>query len=433
MPPRVRVTRTQWPVGQGCFATGYIVGQSTSNGPEIAFNYVYDCGARSRARVNEAVRLFARETPNVDALFVSHFDDDHVQGLDRLLAECRIDSVYIPYVDQKSIVLDIIDRAVQSDVIPTTTTLQAALDPESWFTSRGAGRVIRIGRGPGWTPGDGPVSPREPPPPGESIRRLDTQSKGLPLTVFGTPRVHAEIARQDDPNGGRDQSVGNAEYVSGMAISLSDGLFPIGWQLIPYVHPLPQVNYARFRHVMRKHLRLKPRTQITAAFLLEKLRTEAGRKAIRACYDALIPYGASREHNRISMSLYSGPLGGNAVHWSNNLPSDWYINGVGGWIGTGDAKLKISDIWTEWSQFYGRQLPETSTLLLPHHGSNRNFHPELANLSKTHVYIAAADPRGKGYNHPSSDVVLSLMHSGKQLVHVERDPRTIFVERIEVK
>ncbi|MEK7801940.1 MAG: hypothetical protein AAB276_05750, partial [Pseudomonadota bacterium] len=41
---KIKITREQWPVGQGCFSTCQIKATDKS------FNYIYDCGTRSGYR-----------------------------------------------------------------------------------------------------------------------------------------------------------------------------------------------------------------------------------------------------------------------------------------------------------------------------------------------------------------------------------------------
>ena len=442
----MEVIRTQWPVGQGCFSSGKIKSEDSHGNPSLEFNYVYDCGARSKVRIEDAIGQFSQDTPNIDALFISHFDDDHVQGLDRLLSECRVDTVYVPYVNQMAPVLEVFGRFVDEDVIPTASTIYASLAPEAWLTARGVRRVVRIGRSPGGVPPDGPTAPLEPSPE-TGRRRIDLEDRQLPTTKWDTPSLLREQRHALDKSKDADF------YLNGLAISLSDGWRVLPWQLVPYVHPVPSINYAKFRKVLTNNLGLKPRMAPTAKFLADLLRTSDGRKKIRACYDTLIPHGSGRAHNRISMSLFSGPHPTVTPTWEAecnplrvpNLEEEFLrilagrglrivkqYGACGGWIGTGDAKLGEEIVLKEWIKFYERLLAFTSTMLLPHHGSKNNFASELADLKNVVLYIAAADPLGKGYNHPSKEVRGALFRAHKILAHVEREPESVCIETIEV-
>ena len=83
----MEVTRTQYPVGQGCFHAGRIEWGYPDSGSSDDFHYVYDCGSSSGSAVlQDAVVEWPSQVPRLDALFVSHLDTDHVNGIDRLLA-----------------------------------------------------------------------------------------------------------------------------------------------------------------------------------------------------------------------------------------------------------------------------------------------------------------------------------------------------------
>ena len=83
----MEVTRTQYPVGQGCFHAGRIEWGYPDSGSSDDFHYVYDCGSSSGSAVlQDAVAEWPSQVPRLDALFVSHLDTDHVNGIDRLLA-----------------------------------------------------------------------------------------------------------------------------------------------------------------------------------------------------------------------------------------------------------------------------------------------------------------------------------------------------------
>ena len=79
-----------WSVGQGLFYTGKINNE---------FNFVYDCGGEN-PYIKEAVYKYLKEydIKKLDMLIISHFDDDHINGLPILLSKIeKILKIYIPY------------------------------------------------------------------------------------------------------------------------------------------------------------------------------------------------------------------------------------------------------------------------------------------------------------------------------------------------
>lgn len=86
------------PIGQGAFFTEQLISPQDN---KILFNVVYDCGSKTTGigpkMENEIDNMFANNK-NVDFLFISHFDDDHIKHVNYLrtqgyLADAK---VFIP-------------------------------------------------------------------------------------------------------------------------------------------------------------------------------------------------------------------------------------------------------------------------------------------------------------------------------------------------
>lgn len=79
-------------IGQGCFYTGSI----KTNSDEFVF--VYDCGTHSPyAHLSESIQGFKKQHKKINLLVISHFDEDHINGLKELLSGISCDKVIIPY------------------------------------------------------------------------------------------------------------------------------------------------------------------------------------------------------------------------------------------------------------------------------------------------------------------------------------------------
>lgn len=86
------------PIGQGGFYTGCLdlYGRNHSQ-----FNFVYDCGTLSeRNNLNFVIESYKNRICNktIDVLFISHLDDDHVNGIKELLKDIICNDVYMPYL-----------------------------------------------------------------------------------------------------------------------------------------------------------------------------------------------------------------------------------------------------------------------------------------------------------------------------------------------
>lgn len=89
------MTRTFQPVGQGLFCT-----EKFDTAGESKYNVVYDCGSDSLSHDELEAVVFASFAQGevVDAVYISHFDRDHVNGLPILLKRCSVKKVFLPVV-----------------------------------------------------------------------------------------------------------------------------------------------------------------------------------------------------------------------------------------------------------------------------------------------------------------------------------------------
>ena len=117
----MRVTRIQYPIGQGCFHAGSIHARVAADHDVHEYHYVYDCGSDDREDLGEAIDNYKTQTSRVDALFVSHLDNDHISGLDRLLSAVKVHTVYVPYVNEVVLVLELIQAELDGAISVSLT------------------------------------------------------------------------------------------------------------------------------------------------------------------------------------------------------------------------------------------------------------------------------------------------------------------------
>ena len=94
---RYKVTRTIQPIGQGGFYTEIF--EIPNQKGEISTRcVVYDCGSATRAEPKRTIEPALDEGLDIDILFISHFDDDQVNGLAELSKQHRIKRIVIPQI-----------------------------------------------------------------------------------------------------------------------------------------------------------------------------------------------------------------------------------------------------------------------------------------------------------------------------------------------
>lgn len=99
------------PIGQGAFYTERLrIG-------EVEYNVVYDCGSLRRSKVVQTeVNSYYEDGDVIDILFISHFDNDHINGLLHLKKKCVIRNVVMPLIDgnHKWVYLSRLDASLRS-------------------------------------------------------------------------------------------------------------------------------------------------------------------------------------------------------------------------------------------------------------------------------------------------------------------------------
>ena len=448
-------TRHQFPVGQGCFHAGAI---GHTDSASDMMHYIYDCGSTRQRALQNAIDMYKTRTSSIDFLFVSHFDADHVSGLDRLLAAATVDTVYIPYVDQVTYVLDLVEAEMNG--VLSVSLIEATLEPESWFGRRGVRRVVRI-RGSGDSPVDGPgtAGPDDfPESPTEDESRWSEDLRGKSERELTFRELPLPVRRRR--SGGRLGEHGELlEAEPGFRIVISTRYRSPQWLLLPHVDPAPVERRAAFRVAMRATLGLQPRQRLTSRRLSQALQDGKRREALRECYDEIIAGGARRNHNRVSMSLYSGPESWSAnqtwkywvqscdlvrqfFRWSDMAWVPWELEfrpllwraetSSIGWIGSGDAALKMKSVRKRWQETYGSVENQICTLLLPHHGSIRSFHRELLNFPNLELCVASAG-NPSAHRHPSEAVVDMIRERGRRFCHVSQHIHSGLWEKMSLR
>ncbi|WP_294390567.1 MBL fold metallo-hydrolase [uncultured Sphingomonas sp.] len=385
----MRAELIQHPVGQGGFFSGSVTDDQT------VVRWVYDCGSNQRDPLLREIRSLGRGT-KLDYLFLSHLDSDHISGVDALLAACPVEEVVLPYLLPEMII-----AALGRDAATGTLSglmLDLAADLPGWFTSRGVERITFVGG----DDGEGPIDtlpPLEPtgreregalhcqwqPKPGQSGLRLSVEAQGT-----------AEV-RQVQPRA---------------AMHFVGGVTAIDWVLIPHVHTPTATQIADFRKAL-----LAAFVTLDLKKISDEARTPEGRAKLRDCYEAFW-----RDHNLVSMTLYTGPVTGTHLHayvarsHGYRYRHHHYFEATG-WLLTGDAHLDQRGRRDRMLQRYSPILRHIGVLLLPHHGSAANWHDELlTRLPHVALGLAAAGPNT--YGHPHRRVKDALWWHHKQFYRV---------------
>ena len=347
-----------------------------------------------------------------NVLFLSHLDNDHVGGVDKLLvAATNINEVVLPYLGDDDWALHLAAAAATGSL--SGTMIDLAADPAAWFGARGVGQVTYVEGTDDEDPDDGVLEPDpvEPsarerlgePEPGFDEADDDWSvgwTRSRPVAQPGPKQAAITVL----PRG----SVG-APKLNGAAV---------GWVLSPFAFKPSAARMARFSAQLVVEFGLP----LVAAQYAEKARTAVGRKKLQRCYDAVFA-----GHNLHSMALYAGPVAGPG----KLLTTAWQGAMVRrvvepGWLSTGDVDLTVNKRRKTLIGYYASYASMIGQLALPHHGSDCSFDGAiLTALPNLNFAIAAVGVNS--YNHPGRAVQKAVAASPQRsFIRVDENPSSFF-------
>lgn len=118
-------------VGTGTFKSGCVFSPEKGT----VFRWVYDCGSTSPKTLDCVFKNIPKSAwpSSIDMLVLSHFDNDHVNGVETLLRHCRVKSMILPYSEWAQSVREI-SVLGKKGTSPSTALLQ--LNPLKWLATR---------------------------------------------------------------------------------------------------------------------------------------------------------------------------------------------------------------------------------------------------------------------------------------------------------
>jgi hypothetical protein len=349
-----------------------------------------------------------------------------VNGVPALLAKrlgLQVDTIVMPLIDDIERLI-VFARALETEAAAAAESggfyRDLVIDPVRALMRFAPRQIIVVRRsapgGDGAPDGGEPVGPEGGDLPSDG--RGDFSGDGnLRWKLVGRGRVD----RRDDANKRATASKPAVyEIDDTIAIRVAAGAGP-AWVLAPYIDPAFQQR-AAFLRALALELRMTPRALGAALSDAEQRRVLVIEKTkeLRRAYAAI-----AKDLNLTSMSLLSGPVRGHIFGvgrghsiWGPWWPRElyWHHDGPPGegrasWLGTGDADLAKAARRRAFLRHYRRYLRRVLTLTMPHHGSERNFHPDLLKQVGPALCIAAADVY-RDWRHPATSVVQAVASAG---------------------
>ena len=394
------VEMVQYPVGQG----GLFCGTLTSG--KEKFRWVYDCGSMNKQERDKEIIKVSKEG-DIDILFLSHMDSDHVNGVANLLQRCQVTTVVIPYMGIRQRFAALATYYMQDPDDGDRMFVEFNRDVRGWFSEQGVEQVVRVRYG----GAGGDFRGLEP-----YILDDDGELKNSEYDVGGTEPIDEDRIDGDEvldvvlvlederiPLSGEASMSEEDEALScklitvdqDMKIEIKFSRRGNAFFLIPYSHRPDSKRMSKFWNKMRAFLGAK-----NVGSVIKANASPNTFRSFKTNYLAIW-----KDHNLVSMSLYCGPgINRGFVFMLKGNNFERYTT-RGGWILTGDAKLSGRMRINKFLNHYKDYIPQVSVLMMPHHGSSASFASSLLSpFWGQHLCYAAAEPPPNRYNHPGQSV-----------------------------
>lgn len=378
-----------WPVGQGLFYSGNI-----EYGPGKSFNFVYDCGSSSQ-NIDKIVDCYVETSlidKTLDMLVISHFDEDHISGIPKLLTEVKkIKKIFIPY----------------KNGIENYLLFLAFIYGNDGNINEKVDEIIL-------------VNSTEPENENENNRDFEELNTSIEIEDnFSLPNIKVGVLN--------DSSINYRNF----------------WKFKFYNTYLRKTDFTSKIKEEIKTL-IKDSGCKGLEELLKKLNSPVKndencdkeisvKNSLKKIYEKYCSssYGNSKQ-NQSSLCLYHSPLLNNVnteILISNHLglissllPYDFFsvMGTKPGTLLTGDISLKQekqSKRYNDFKKHYENEHLDVLYFLTPHHGSSKNWNKYvLYDFPMAYFYLNSAGLSNK-FNHPSDSVVGNIIKSGRYILN----------------
>ena len=497
------MTRTQWAAGQGFFHTGVLY----ANGKP--FIYVFDCGSKgntktpiqdSKTTIKEEINTFIESLahkwtpenrpywrywrrnhpihlhpynkgvtfigtpfqdewlslndteqttkPTIDVVYISHFDDDHINGLNYLIQKGNVNEVAIPYASPAERFIYLLNSTSNeygelqtSDLLDISNfTLQFIANPRAALLQQADEITLRQ-----FVNGDNETNIEIHATYNPTTGGYDLNSTSPALSP--NKPIWTLFSHTLKGNTGRLEQSFKAALIDEI-----QKLETRKQQEGDTIEPLEAIKDTKSSRTTSQNKETKKSDQIDFIdyTLLRKLISREYIDAIRKAYRRAV--SPSKDLNPTSLILYSGPTHDSRIistlhaYWRGNktlntYPSAYklnlaYISPSCGWIGCGDAPIGRSpESIEEFNSIFADYKTKTRTFAPPHHGSERDWSDEILDGFGPwgkEAPICVFSANNLRWSHPSTKAILSANNIGSPTIVVTNDTRSRFTEKIEM-
>ena len=377
------------PVGQGAF---YIERFSAGEcGRPV--NVVYDCGSLSGlTHLKKVVDYEFKEGDVIDALFISHLHEDHINGIPFLMERCPVKRVYLPLISPVDLALMRLDFETRSR---SSLTLDKLLIEDDVQT------LEMFVRGMLENPSRALLETSRRYNRDTMIFELDSFSGGVAqqgMLDRGVKDLSAEILGVSDKE--RSNAVWRYktfciknEYAVNSVIRKFTETFA------------GEATPERIAELMKETRQVKnAKTRIRG--LYASLKGEFNSHSLTMC---------SESFNTDDRQKSEGELGEDVSLYS--LPNDT----ASGCLYTGDFEASNLRYWNQLKSAYNDSWGNIGCVQVPHHGSPHSFNDAILTMEAYHVISAGF---GNNHHHPSRQIIGKFQRKNIFPFVVTQDPRS---------
>ncbi|MCH5213743.1 MAG: hypothetical protein J1E97_01020 [Muribaculaceae bacterium] len=414
--------RTLHPVGQGAFYTEQLLYNQADFKDSVLYNVVYDCGSFNRNLLHKKIDYAFPVTSKVDILFISHFDEDHINGIDYLSKRVkRIKCCVMPLLSPAQKIIVFLNCKVD------------LFNIRAFKQNYNIEKIIEIDR---VNPADNrsrPLSPNEP----------QNNNENRPIKVVdNNGKKELEVIRSGTPLG-----VGLIPKWCYIPFNICDDSEYEGFEkFLQITDPALFNSLKDLIKIYGKEYSEKESDNLFADWVEIKGR-------LKPVYDVYIKENSETLSNRNDSSLivYSGPVNDNV----SGRNSDCFVKSItkerdlsqSNWhkvrrdklvaaLYTGDINLnKIIGSETT-CRFLFKELKGLAENLgliqVPHHGSKHNFSTDLTEeFPKVPNYFYSFGLTNS-YGHPFPGIRVWLYYDKRRVFEVTEDADTKLTQIIEI-
>ena len=344
------ITRLILPVGQGAF---YV--EKFKNGKSI----IYDCGSIGNIeKINNLIEECFHKNEVIEAIFISHLDEDHMNGVEKLLEKCKVKRICFPLITEE------MKQTLKIKIMIEETIGNSYSEFVKEFIENPEAAIKKI--------------------------KKDIEIELIEILPSDEQDTVEENNKKIDREETKNKKIKRIKKNSGEDIAKEIKEIENKWELIPYNFK-QKIRIIEFEKNLEKEFEKK--------ISLEKVEeiwkdNEDNRKKIKKVYGDL-----KGNLNTNSMTLFSGIR---EVQIYTQYDSSYIKVGC---LYTGDYEAKGKNKWKTLEEAYQEYWEWIGLIQVPHHGSSHNCNEAL--ISKKAIYFLSVGEKNS-YNHPSHKVVADI-------------------------